>query len=56
MVIVVLLEESDGGAAPIAAKAADFHLRRKHGIPVDSIQTLGEHIEAGRPAPWAWQP
>jgi penicillin-binding protein 2 len=54
IVIVVLLEESEGGAAPIAAKAADFHLRRKHGIPVDSIQTLGEHIEAGRPAPWAW--
>jgi penicillin-binding protein 2 len=53
IVIVVLLEESDGGAAPLAAKAADFHLRRKHGIPVDTVQTLGEHWAAGRPAPWA---
>jgi hypothetical protein len=40
-------------AAPIAAKAADFHLRRKYGIPVDTIQTLGEHSERGVPAPWA---
>ncbi len=56
IVIVVLLEESDGGAAPIAAKAADFHLRRKHGIPVDSIQTRGEHIAAGINAPWIWAP
>ena len=40
-------------AAPLVAKTADFFLRRKHGIPVDSIQTLNEHWMAGRPAPWA---
>jgi penicillin-binding protein 2 len=56
IVIVALAEFGVGGsatAAPLAAKAADFYLRRKHGIPVDSIQTLREHIMAGRPAPWA---
>ncbi len=58
IVVVVLVEEGDSGssvAAPIAAKAADFHLRRKYGIPVDTIQTLGEHLDAGIPAPWAWE-
>jgi penicillin-binding protein 2 len=56
IVIVVLVEEGQSGsamAAPIAAKAADFHLRRKYGIPVDTIQTLGEHLRSGTPAPWA---
>ena len=59
IVIVVLVEEvgpGQGGAsvaAPIAARAADFHLRRKHGIPVEFPQTLGEHLRAGVPAPWA---
>ena len=59
IVIVVLVEEvgpGQGGssvAAPIAAKAVDFHLRRKHGIPVEFPQTLGEHLRAGVPAPWA---
>jgi len=42
-------------AAPIAAKAADFYLRRKYGIPIDTIQTLAEHYAAGVPAPWARQ-
>lgn len=55
IVIVVLLEEGETGAAPLAAKAADFHLRGKHGIPMDTIQTLGEHLAAGVPAPWAWR-
>jgi penicillin-binding protein 2 len=55
MVVVVLLEEGETGAAPLAAKAADYHLRRKYGIPVDTIQTLGEHFAAGVPAPWAFQ-
>ncbi len=56
IVVVVLVEEGESGsaaAAPLAAKAADFHLRRKHGIPVDTIQTLGEHLRSGTPAPWA---
>ena len=48
----MLVEHGGGGsavAAPIAAKTADFYLRRKHGIPVDTIQTLREHLMAGRP-------
>lgn len=57
IVIVVLVEEGGSGseaAAPVAAKAADFYLRRKHDIPMDTIQTLRDHLEAGVPAPWAW--
>ena len=57
VVIVVIVEEGESGstrAAPIAAKAADFYLRRRYGIPPDSIQTLWEHQMAGIPAPWAW--
>ena len=56
IVVVALVEFGGGGssvAAPIVAKTADFYLRRKYGIPVDTIQTLAEHVEAGVPAPWA---
>jgi len=56
IVLVALVEHGGGGsatAAPIVAKAADFYLRRKYGIPVDTIQTLREHALSGRPAPWA---
>jgi len=56
IVVVALAEFGTGGsatAAPIAAKAADFFLRKRHGIPFDSVQTLREHLTAGRPAPWA---
>jgi penicillin-binding protein 2 len=52
IVVVVLVEFGGGGsavAAPIAAKAADLYLRRKYGVPVDTIQTLREHRIAGRP-------
>ena len=52
IVILVLVEFGGGGsavAAPIAAKAADLYLRRKRGMPVDTIQTLLEHLTAGRP-------
>ena len=59
IVIVALVEFGMGGsstAAPLAAKTVDHYLRRIHGMPFDSIQTLGEHIRAGRPTPWAeWQ-
>ena len=51
IVVVVLVEYGGGGsavAAPIAAKAADFYLRRKYGMPIDTIQTLGEHLRVGR--------
>ncbi len=57
IVVVTLLEFGESGsgvAAPLMAKTADFYLRRKHGLPPpDSIQTLGEHYNLGRPAPWA---
>jgi penicillin-binding protein 2 len=56
VVVVVIVEFGESGsgvAAPLAAKTADYYLRRKHGIPTDTIQTLGEHYRAGRPAPWA---
>jgi penicillin-binding protein 2 len=55
IVIAVIVEFGEGGssmAAPIMAKTADYYLRRKHGIPVDTIQTYNEHLRAGRPAPW----
>jgi hypothetical protein len=39
-------------AAPIMAKTADFYLRRKYGIPVDTVQTYLEHLQAGVPARW----
>lgn len=56
IVVVALVEFAESGsavAAPLAAKAADFYLRRKYGIPVDSVQTLGEHLGTGLPARWA---
>ncbi len=56
IVVVALLEFGESGsgvAAPLMAKTADFYLRRKHGIAIDTIQTLGEHYNVGRPAPWA---
>jgi penicillin-binding protein 2 len=45
IVVVSLVEHGVSGsrvAAPIATKAADFYLRKVHGIPQDTIQTLGE--------------
>ena len=57
IVVVALVEFGESGsgvAAPLVSKTADFYLRRKYGMPPpDSIQTLGEHYNAGRPAPWA---
>jgi penicillin-binding protein 2 len=56
VVVVVLVEFGEGGssvAAPLMAKTADFYLRRKHGLAIDTIQTLQEHDLAGRPSPWA---
>jgi hypothetical protein len=54
--VAVIVEEGVSGsaaAAPIAAKAADFYLRQKYGVPIDTIQTLREHYQTGVPAPWA---
>ena len=56
IVVVSLVEFGESGssiAAPLMAKTADFYLRKKYGIPIDTIQTLGEHYNTGRPAPWA---
>lgn len=54
IVVVVLVEQGGSGsavAAPLAAKTADFYLRRKHGIPLDTVQTLAEWRRArGTPA------
>ncbi|MFW6200752.1 MAG: penicillin-binding protein 2, partial [Gemmatimonadota bacterium] len=55
IVVVALVEFGLSGsqmAAPIVAKTADFWLRKKYGMPIDTIQTLGEHLRAGVPAPW----
>lgn len=57
VVVVVLVEHGESGsgtAAPIAAKTADYYLRRQHDIPVDTlVQTLRDHYRLGVPAPWA---
>ena len=58
VVVSVIIEEGEHGSdvAQYAAKVADYYLRREHGIPVDTIQTLREHWLKGVPAPWArWQ-
>ncbi|HZD05602.1 MAG TPA: penicillin-binding transpeptidase domain-containing protein, partial [Longimicrobiales bacterium] len=47
IVVVALVEGGGSGsavAAPLVSKTADFYLRRKRGIPVDTIQTLGEWV------------
>lgn len=59
IVAVALVEFGESGsgvAAPLVAKTADFYLRGKHGIPRDTIQTLGEYQRAGRNTAWARQP
>jgi len=60
VVVAVIIEEGESGsqrAAPVAAKAADFHLRMRYGLPVEPLQTLGEHLDAGISPPWArWAP
>ena len=59
VVVVALVEfgeSGSGAAAPLVAKAADFHLRGKHGMPRDTIQTLREYFEAGRSTAWASPP
>ncbi len=57
VVVAAIIEEGEHGSdiAQVAAKVADHYLRRKHGIPVDTIQTLREHWLNGVSAPWASQ-
>lgn len=56
IVVVALVELGESGSAmgaPLAAKAADYYLRKRYGIPTDTIQTLREHLFTGTPARWA---
>ena len=55
IVVAAIIEAGEHGSdvAQIAAKAADYYLRKTHGMPIDTIQTLREHWQAGRWAPWA---
>jgi len=55
IVVVVIVEygaSGSGTAAPIMAKTADFYLRKKYGIPIDTVQTYLDYLRAGKPAPW----
>lgn len=56
IVVLVLVEFGNSGsaaAAPVATKTADYFLRKKYGMPIDTIQTLREYMMVGRPTPWA---
>jgi len=59
IVVAAIVEAGEHGSdvAQIAAKAADYYLRKTRGMPIDTIQTLREHWLGGRYAPWAerWQ-
>lgn len=58
IVVAAMVEFGGGGsrvAAPIAAKTADFYLRRNYGIPVDTIQIFREYGPAGRSVEWAFE-
>ena len=55
IVVAAIVEHGESGsrvAAPVATKAADFYLRKKHGIPQDTIQTLGEWVQTRGWPPW----
>jgi penicillin-binding protein 2 len=55
IVVVAMVEYGSSGsgtAAPLMAKTADYYLRRKYGIEVDSLQTYLDHVMVG-PVP-AW--
>lgn len=59
VVVVALVEFGGSGsdtAAPLMAKTADYYLRGRHGIPRDTVQTLREHLLAGRNVAWAQRP
>jgi penicillin-binding protein 2 len=55
IVVVAFVEYGQHGssmAAPIVAKAADFYLRKKYGLPIDSIQTYGDYLAHGMYPSW----
>ena len=55
VVVAAIIEAGEHGSdvAQVAAKVADYYLRRAHGMQIDTIQTLREHWLAGKPARWA---
>lgn len=58
IVVVVLVEYGDTGsgtAAPLMAKAADYYLRAKHGLPLGDLQTYRDYLEAGVHPDWYWE-
>ncbi|MBX6362576.1 MAG: penicillin-binding protein 2 [Gemmatimonadetes bacterium] len=58
IVVATIVEFGAHGseAAQYAAKVADYYLRKRYGMPIDSVQTLRDYMLAGRPTPWArWQ-
>ncbi|HSH45482.1 MAG TPA: penicillin-binding protein 2 [Longimicrobiales bacterium] len=57
VVVSVIIEAGEHGSdvAQTAAKIADYYLRKQHGMPIDTIQTLREHWLTGTPARWAWR-
>ena len=58
VVVSALVEFGAHGseAAQYASKLADYYLRKKYGMPTDTIQTLREYWNAGRATPWVqWQ-
>ena len=50
VVVAVLVEHGLSGSdvAPLAAKAAQYYLDKKHGLPFDPQPTLGERMQTGR--------
>lgn len=55
IVVVAFVEHGEHGssaAAPLVAKTADFYLREKYGIPVDTLQTYLDYIQHGKYPSW----
>ncbi|MEW5926080.1 MAG: hypothetical protein AB1941_01205 [Gemmatimonadota bacterium] len=52
--VVAIVEHGLHGSdvAPIAAKAAEYYLDKKHGLPIDRAPTLIERLQSGRTS-WA---
>ena len=46
------IRQSSMASAPLVAKTADYYLRKKHGIPTDSIQTYLDYVQHGRWPSW----
>jgi cell division protein FtsI/penicillin-binding protein 2 len=58
IVIAAIVEFGERGSATAnyVAKVADYYLRTRYGMEIDEVQTLRDHLNAGRAAPWArWQ-